>query len=172
MQEILLEDQIRTQLHIQDPSGTVSPPVAAQPARQNRPRKPKQPKTKAPEATIEETINSLKNEIEYMPMKTPISILQELLSRRGEKKKISSVKKLLIFDNRNRNYSKLWAGADWRRCTWALLPLSSVFQRQGWWVFEWKCRKILCWRFPPFSSNGRRAKQEGSKTRCSEGSHR
>lgn len=88
MQEILLEDQIRTQLHIQDPPGVL--PIVAGPAvpavaRPNRPRKPKQPKIKAPEATIEETINSLKNEIEYMPMKTPISILQELLSRRGEK---------------------------------------------------------------------------------------
>jgi hypothetical protein len=88
MQEIMLEDQIRTQLHIQDPPPGALPDVpAAVPARpqNNRPRKPKQPKTKAPEATIEETINSLKNEIEYMPMKTPISILQELLSRRGKK---------------------------------------------------------------------------------------
>lgn len=84
MQEILLEDQIRTQLHIQDPAG-VLPAVATPQQRPQRPRKPKQPKVKAPEATIEETINSLKNEIEYMPMKTPISILQELLSRRGKK---------------------------------------------------------------------------------------
>lgn len=84
MQEILLEDQIRTQLHIQDPVGALPAAAATPQQRPNRPRKPKQPKVKAPEATIEETINSLKNEIEYMPMKTPISILQELLSRRGE----------------------------------------------------------------------------------------
>ena len=84
MQEILLEDQIRTQLLIQDPPGALPTPAVVQPIRQNRPRKPKQPKTKAPEASLEETINSLKNEIEYMPMKTPISILQELLSRRGK----------------------------------------------------------------------------------------
>lgn len=31
----------------------------------------------------EEVGESLKNEIEMLPMKTPISILQELLSRRG-----------------------------------------------------------------------------------------
>jgi hypothetical protein len=96
MEELLLEDSMRTQLHIHDPSGiSTSPPAAQQ--RQNRPRKPKQPKTKAPEATIEESINSLKNEIEYMPMKTPISILQELLSRRGKKKLFDRVKILLIF---------------------------------------------------------------------------
>lgn len=87
MQELLLEDQIRTQLHIQDTPGADPQVPPPQPNRQNRPRKPKTPKTKAPEATIEETINSLKNEIEYMPMKTPISILQELLSRRGKQKK-------------------------------------------------------------------------------------
>lgn len=97
MQEILLEDQIRTQLHIQDPPGVLPQPAVTPQQRPNRPRKPKQPKTKAPEATIEETINSLKNEIEYMPMKTPISILQELLSRRGKKRKKFTDEKIIDF---------------------------------------------------------------------------
>lgn len=84
MQEIELEDKLRTQLHIQDPAGLLAQQAQHQQNRQNRPRRvKKQAQPKLPEATIEETINSLKNEIEYMPMKTPISILQELLSRRG-----------------------------------------------------------------------------------------
>jgi hypothetical protein len=91
MEEIVLEDQMRSQLHIQDPAAATQP--APQQNRQNRPRKPKQPKSKAPEATLEETINSLKNEIEYMPMKTPISILQELLSRRGKSETFSAMRK-------------------------------------------------------------------------------
>lgn len=41
-------------------------------------------KTSKNEASLDAEITSLKNEIEYMPMKTPISVLQELLSRRGE----------------------------------------------------------------------------------------
>ena len=84
MHEIVLEEQLSAQLHIQEPDEDAVEPSPPQPNRQTRPRKPKQPKVKAPEATIEETINSLKNEIEYMPMKTPISVLQELLSRRGK----------------------------------------------------------------------------------------
>lgn len=84
MQEIVLEDQLRAQLHIQDPPPALLVQQAQhQQNRQNRPRRVKKPQPKS-EATIEETINSLKNEIEYMPMKTPISILQELLSRRGK----------------------------------------------------------------------------------------
>ncbi|CRL02681.1 CLUMA_CG015794, isoform A [Clunio marinus] len=83
MQEITLEEQMRAQMHIQEPVTVLGQQTQQQPNRQNRPKRvKKQPQLKA-EATIEETINSLKNEIEYMPMKTPISILQELLSRRG-----------------------------------------------------------------------------------------
>lgn len=96
MQEMILEDQLRTQLHIQDPSAILAQQVQHQQVRQNKPRRvKKQPQPKA-EATIEETINSLKNEIEYMPMKTPISILQELLSRRGTLLPLR-MKKLSIF---------------------------------------------------------------------------
>lgn len=73
-------------LHITDPAVALAQQAAQQQLRQNRPRRvKKQVQPKAPEATIEETINSLKNEIEFMPMKTPISILQELLSRRGNR---------------------------------------------------------------------------------------
>lgn len=82
MQEILLEDQLRSQLHIQDPTVVLAQQAQQQVQRQNRPRRVKKAPPKS-EQSIEETINSLKNEIEYMPMKTPISILQELLSRRG-----------------------------------------------------------------------------------------
>lgn len=85
MEEIMLEESMKMQLHIQDPSAVLAQQVQQQQNRQNRPRRvKKQAQPKAPEASIEDTINSLKNEIEYMPMKTPISILQELLSRRGE----------------------------------------------------------------------------------------
>lgn len=79
----MLDDQLRTQLHIQDPSAVLTQPTQHQANRQNKPRRVKKQALPKAEATIEETINSLKNEIEYMPMKTPISILQELLSRRG-----------------------------------------------------------------------------------------
>ena len=84
MQEIMLEDQLRAQLHIQDPSDILTQQVQHQQIRQNKPRRVKKQAQPKAESTIEETINSLKNEIEYMPMKTPISILQELLSRRGK----------------------------------------------------------------------------------------
>lgn len=83
MEEILLEDQMRTQLHIQDPAGMLAQQGQHQANRMNKPRRVKKQAQPKAEATFEETINSLKNEIEYMPMKTPISILQELLSRRG-----------------------------------------------------------------------------------------
>lgn len=80
----MLEDSLRTQLHITEQQALLAQ-QAQQQNRQNRPRRvKKQAQPKAAEASIEETINSLKNEIEFMPMKTPISILQELLSRRGE----------------------------------------------------------------------------------------
>lgn len=80
-----MEEQMMKSLHIQDPAAVLTQQVQQQQMRQNRPRRvKKQVLPKAPEATIEETINSLKNEIEFMPMKTPISILQELLSRRGK----------------------------------------------------------------------------------------
>lgn len=82
MQEIIMEEQLRTQLHIQDQSAILAQGQHQQ-IRQNKPRRVKKQAQPKSEATIEETINSLKNEIEYMPMKTPISILQELLSRRG-----------------------------------------------------------------------------------------
>lgn len=85
MQEITIEDQMLKSLHIQDPAVAMSQQAQQQQLRQNRPRRVKkvQPKS-SPEVTMEETINNLKNEIEFMPMKTPISILQELLSRRGK----------------------------------------------------------------------------------------
>lgn len=84
MQEITLDEQFKASLHIHDPAAVLAQQTQHQQNRQQRPRRLKKQVPKAPEATIEETINSLKNEIEYMPMKTPISILQELLSRRGE----------------------------------------------------------------------------------------
>lgn len=80
----MLEDQMRIQLQLHDTSELLAQQPQLQQNRQNRPRRvKKQAQPKPPEA-LEETINNLKNEIEYMPMKTPISILQELLSRRGK----------------------------------------------------------------------------------------
>lgn len=84
MQELILEDQLLAQLSIQDPSALIVQQAQHQQIRQNKSRRVKKQAQPKAEATIEETINSLKNEIEYMPMKTPISILQELLSRRGK----------------------------------------------------------------------------------------
>jgi hypothetical protein len=81
MQEMLLDEQLRTQLHLQE-----SPLIQqAQQQTQNRPRprRVKKSEKKPPINTDVDINESLKNEIEYMPMKTPISILQELLSRRG-----------------------------------------------------------------------------------------
>ncbi|XP_070496388.1 protein Loquacious isoform X2 [Chironomus tepperi] len=84
MDEILLDEQLRTQLSLQDQ------PVAITQAQQqqNRKRKVKkasQQNAAKPSGEPVDVSESLKNEIEYMPntMKTPISILQELLSRRG-----------------------------------------------------------------------------------------
>lgn len=81
MQEVVLEEQLKNQLHIQDPAAIVQP-------RERRERRgkvrntPSTTKTNLPieSLTLED---SIKSEIEFMPMKTPISILQELLSRRG-----------------------------------------------------------------------------------------
>lgn len=136
MQEILLEDQLRTQLLIQDPVAVLTQQAQQQQNRQNRPRRvKKQVQPKAPEATIEETINSLKNEIEYMPMKTPISILQELLSRRGNLP-FWKAKKLLIFNlipspsPSARHHAELRAGADRGSGPRAFLPLPCLLQRQ------------------------------------------
>lgn len=76
MQEILIEDQLRSQLHIQDQTREVQVQQPVQ-NRANRPRKVKKlpPKTDLSE-NLEETISALKSEIDFMPMKTPISILQ------------------------------------------------------------------------------------------------
>lgn len=79
MQEILLEDHMRNQLSIQE---QVNLP-------HGQTRKPRNRVKKTPKQSLtneEATINigeSLKAEIELLPSKTPISILQELLSRRG-----------------------------------------------------------------------------------------
>jgi hypothetical protein len=74
MQEMTLEDQMRAQLNLQE---------QAMPQQANR--KPRRVKKVAKPLLSNEEINeSLKTEIEMLPMKTPISILQELLSRRGK----------------------------------------------------------------------------------------
>lgn len=105
----MLEEQLRTQLHIQDPVTVLAQQVQHHANRMNKPRRVKKQAQPKAEATIEDTINSLKNEIEYMPMKTPISILQELLSRRGEC--VFAIKKLSIFNlaivQFLRNYTEL-----------------------------------------------------------------
>lgn len=75
MQEMTLEDQMRAQLNLQEQQ--------AIPQQVNRNRKPRVKKVAKPLLTNEEINESLKTEIEMLPMKTPISILQELLSRRG-----------------------------------------------------------------------------------------
>lgn len=91
MQEISITDAMR-EVHIADmtninavgPNGIVNPGAGTK--RRHHKKNPAQQSAQVPNAvkmeslTIEEAI---KNEIEYMPMKTPISILQELLSRRG-----------------------------------------------------------------------------------------
>lgn len=80
-------------LHMQDSDPLIipqeqSPILAAQQQQLNQNRRQRQKTSKKSsaktEANLEAELNSLKNEIEYMPMKTPISILQELLSRRGK----------------------------------------------------------------------------------------
>lgn len=92
MHEINMDDQLlMQQLSLHDPNVLIQQSQQVhnqQQNRQNRPRRVK--KTPKPVAAVtdvgvEESMNNIKNEIEYMPMKTPISILQELLSRRGKK---------------------------------------------------------------------------------------
>jgi hypothetical protein len=85
MDEILLDEQLRTQLSLQDQPV----PITQAQQQQNRKRKVKkasQQNATKPSGEPVDVSESLKNEIEYMPntMKTPISILQELLSRRGK----------------------------------------------------------------------------------------
>lgn len=81
MHEIELEDQLKSQLHIQDPAAMVQP----RERRERRGKVRKSPSTTKTNLPIESLTleDSIKSEIEFMPMKTPISILQELLSRRG-----------------------------------------------------------------------------------------
>jgi hypothetical protein len=88
MQEILLEEQMRVQLslHEQSVMQQQQQQQQHQQPHQKRPRKVK--KVQQPKVETIDVSESLKNEIEYMPMKTPISILQELLSRRGMDEKI------------------------------------------------------------------------------------
>lgn len=78
MQEMtLLEDQMRAQLNMQEQQ------AAPQQVNRTGNRKPRVKKVAKPLLNNEEINESLKTEIEMLPMKTPISILQELLSRRG-----------------------------------------------------------------------------------------
>lgn len=87
MQEMTLEDQMRAQLNLQEQAAAIP--------QQRKPRRVKKPLNSKPlNLTSEEVSESLKTEIELLPMKTPISILQELLSRRG--KPYSSVWKILL----------------------------------------------------------------------------
>lgn len=80
MQEIMLEEQLRAQLSLQDPTQLQQQNLNRPKQQRNRVKKPpKQPINNNEEAIGE----SLKTEIEMLPTKTPISILQELLSRRG-----------------------------------------------------------------------------------------
>lgn len=75
MEEMLLEDQLRVQLHLQDQGVIGVPPVQ----HQKRPRKLKktQPKPTAENTVVVDVSESLKNEVEYLhSAKTPISILQ------------------------------------------------------------------------------------------------
>lgn len=102
MQEIMMNQQLLENLSLQDTNELILPPQLdsldplQQPNQQNRRAgkkgHPKKSSLKT-EANLEAELTSLKNEIEYMPMKTPISILQELLSRRGESK---SARHLLV----------------------------------------------------------------------------
>lgn len=88
MEEIMMERQMLEKLQIHDTDSMMIPTEqnALLPAQQNRRQRQRTSKKSSAktEANLEAELNSLKNEIEYMPMKTPISILQELLSRRGK----------------------------------------------------------------------------------------
>jgi hypothetical protein len=85
MEEVRLDRSVLDSLHMPDLSDVslMQQPQLPRPDMKSRPRQ-KVKKTSKNEATHEAEMTSLKNEIEYMPMKTPISILQELLSRRGK----------------------------------------------------------------------------------------
>lgn len=87
MQEILLDEQLRTQLSLTDQPVLPIGPVQPQQNRKRKVKKASQQNVPKPGEQPLDVSESLKNEIEYMPntMKTPISILQELLSRRGKK---------------------------------------------------------------------------------------
>lgn len=75
MQEIMLEDQIKNIQ--QEHHGQNRKP-------RNRAAKKSSKQPSVEEASINMNISeSLKSEIDMIPTKTPISILQELLSRRG-----------------------------------------------------------------------------------------
>lgn len=82
----MLDEQLRTQLSLQDQTTPIGQP-APQQNRKRKVKKASQPSVKPGSGEPLDVTESLKNEIEYMPntMKTPISILQELLSRRGKK---------------------------------------------------------------------------------------
>jgi RISC-loading complex subunit TARBP2 len=84
MQEIMLDEQLRTQLSLQDQPVPITQ-VQQQQNRKRKVKKASQQNAAKPSGEPVDVSESLKNEIEYMPntMKTPISILQELLSRRG-----------------------------------------------------------------------------------------
>lgn len=94
MQEMMLEDQMRAQLSLQE---------QGMPQNNRKPRRVK--KTPKPLLSTEEVSESLKNEIEMLPMKTPISILQELLSRRGNDLIFLQVKNFIDFSFRLTNIS-------------------------------------------------------------------
>lgn len=88
MQEISIADQLKD-VHIQEMNANGSVVGHREGGRRRHHKKGANQQSAAAQQgaggkleslTIEEAI---KNEIEYMPMKTPISILQELLSRRG-----------------------------------------------------------------------------------------
>ena len=85
MQEIMLDEQLRTQLSLQDQPVPITQ-VQQQQNRKRKVKKASQQNAAKPSGEPLDVSESLKNEIEYMPntMKTPISILQELLSRRGK----------------------------------------------------------------------------------------
>lgn len=115
MHEILLDvsDQMKNQLQISDPEALAQQTQQVQQGqnRQNRPRKVKKEKNQDLKAEDLDAslnagqLNQLKNEIEFMPMKTPISILQELLSRRGTVLEFLC-KKLSIFQTKSFHHHK------------------------------------------------------------------
>lgn len=114
MQEILIEDQLRSQLHIQDPTREAQQQV------QNRPNRPRKVKKLLPKAdladgqNLEETISALKSEIDFMPMKTPISILQVFQDNSDFKS--STIKILFPSSFNKKNISSLGIIIDINSC--------------------------------------------------------